>query len=288
MGDSHRGRQPGGSAHLRHNRAAGTLLALTLLYAHSHAQDTRDDLGRQVSLPQAAQRIVTLSPHATELVLAAGAGRRLAGVAAGSRLPAGLEALPRIGAHAGIDREALLALSPDLVVAWQSGNRATDLGWIVATGTALYRSEPASMRDIARTLRDIGILSGTALTAERAALAFEQALQTPCRQLPPQPAYVLVWDRPAMTVGGRHWINSVLQAAGYRNVLAHLDRGVFAIAPEAAFAYSPLTQISLNRSFDHGETDRLADLLSRPGPRLGEAVQLLCARRLDQSTLDEH
>jgi len=271
---------------LRRNIAAGTLLALALLNPHSHAQGTRDDLGRPVSLPKAAQRIVTLSPHGTELVLAAGAGQRLVGVATGSRLPADLDALPRISAHGGLDREALLALQPDLVVAWQSGNRATDLDWIAATDTPLYRSEPASIQDIARTLRDIGTLSGTAATAESAARTFEQAFQTPCRQLPPQAAYVLIWERPAMTVGGRHWINAVLQAAGYRNVLAHLDRGVFAIAPEAAFAYSNLTRISLNRSSDHGAADDLADLLSRPGPRLGEAVRLLCTRRLRQSPSD--
>lgn len=268
---------------MRHNTATAALLAFTLLSADSHALDTHDDLGRWVALPQAAQRIVTLSPHATELALAAGAGRKLAGVAAGSRLPADLDTLPQIGAHGGLDREALLALQPDLVIAWQSGNRATDLNWIAAMGTPLYLSEPASMPDIARTLRDIGNLSGTAATAEAAARQFEQAFQTRCRYLPPQPAYVLIWERPAMTVGGRHWINAVLQAAGYRNVLAHLDRGVFRIAPEAAVAYSRLTRISLNRDIEHSEADHLADLLSRPGPRLSEAVRLLCDRRLRQS-----
>lgn len=265
---------------------AATLLVLALLNVPGQALAVRDDLGRPVSLPQAAQRIVTLSPHGTELVLAAGAGQRLVGVASGSRLPADLDALPRISAHGGLDREALLALQPDLVVAWQSGNRATDLDWIAATDTPLYLSEPASIQDIARTLRDIGILSETAATAESAARALEQAFQTPCRRLPPQPAYVLIWERPAMTVGGRHWINAVLQAAGYRNVLAHLDRGVFAIAPEAAFAYSKLPRISLTPGFGHGETDHLADLLSRPGPRLGEAVRLLCTRRLRQPPSD--
>lgn len=274
---------------MRPGIAAGTLLALTLLTStRADARGVHDDLGRPVSLPQAAQRIVTLSPHATELVLAAGAGHRLAGIAAGSQLPAGLGPLPYIGAHGGLDREALLALRPDLVVAWQSGNRATDLEWITATGTALYRTEPSSMDDIARTLRDIGTLSGTTLVAEQAARAFERAFETPCKRLPLQPVYVLVWERPAMSVGGRHWINRVLRAAGYRNVLEHLDRGVFHIAPEAAFAYSALTRISLVRSFDRSETDRLADLLSRPGPGLAEAVRLLCTERGHRSSPQRH
>ena len=268
---------------MRPTLASGSLLFLLLLAACSHALEARDDLGNEVSLAQAAQRIVTLSPHATELVLSAGAGRRLVGIAAGGTPPGSLNTLPRIGGHGGLDREALLALQPDLVIAWQSGNRASDLDWIAATGIAVYRSEPASLQDIANTIRHIGNLSGTASAAQTGAQTFERALHTPCMQLPAKPAYVIVWDRPAMTVGGRHWINDVLSAAGYRNVLDHLDRGVFPIAPEAVWGYAQLPRISLIRSFDHGDIDHLADLLSRPGPRLGEAIQMLCARRLRQA-----
>lgn len=263
--------------------ASGCLLLLLLIAPCVQALEVHDDLGRDVLLPRAAQRIVTLSPHATELVLAAGAKHRLVGIAAGSLMPESLDALPRIGGRGGLDREALMALRPDLVIAWHSGNRATDLDWIDSTGIALYRSEPAALQDIAKTIRDIGTLVGITPSAQTGARTFERALQTPCIQLPPKPAYVIVWDRPAMTVGGRHWINAVLRAAGYRNVLAHVSRGAFHIAPEAVLGYSELAQISLKRSFDHSEADRLADLLSRPGPTLGGAIQMLCARRMRQS-----
>ncbi|MBT8429159.1 MAG: ABC transporter substrate-binding protein [Gammaproteobacteria bacterium] len=261
----------------------GSLLLLLLIAPPGHALEVHDDLGREVSMPRAAERIVTLSPHATELVLAAGAERQLVGIAAGGLIPDTLDTLPRVGGRGGLDREALMALRPDLVIAWHSGNRATDLDWIDSTGIALYRSEPAALQDIAKTIRDIGTLGGIKPSAQTGARAFERALLTPCIQLPPKPAYVIVWDRPAMTVGGRHWINAVLTAAGYRNVLEHIDRGVFHIAPEAVLGYSELDQISLKRSFEHGEADRLADLLSRPGPSLGGAIQMLCARRLRYS-----
>jgi iron complex transport system substrate-binding protein len=267
---------------LRRKTASGLLLLL-LIAPGAQALEVSDDLGRQVSLQRAAQRIVTLSPHATELVLAAGAGHRLVGIAAGGQMPETLDTLPRIGGRGALDREALMALRPDLVIAWHSGNRASDLDWIDATGIALYRSEPAALQDIARTMRDIGTLGGIKPSAQTGASTFERALQTPCIHLPPEPAYVIVWDRPAMSVGGRHWINAVLRSAGYQNVLEHINRGVFHIAPEAVLGYSKLAQISLKRSFDHGQADQLADLLSRPGPTLGEAIQMLCARRLKYS-----
>jgi len=237
-----------------------------------------DDMDREVSLPHPARRIVTLSPHATELVVAAGAADRLVAIATGPADPA-LAATPRIGGPGALDREALLTLQPDLVIAWQSGNRAADLDWIERNGIALYRSEPDSLAAVAATIRAIGELSGTPVIARTAAAAFERALETACAGLPPQPAYVLVWERPAMSIGGRHWINDVLRAAGFHNLFADLDRGVFQIAPEALLAARPATRISLVPTPDTVGGPALADLLARPGTRLPEAVQRLCRLR---------
>ncbi len=227
-----------------------------------------------------AQRIVTLAPHTTELVLAAGGGDRLVGVAAGGSYPPSIAALPRIGGPGALDRERLLTLRPDLVIAWQSGNRASDLEWIERTGIALYRSEPTSLRDIASTIRAIGRLADHTATAERAALRFEKSLATACAQQPLLPAYIEVWDTPAMTIGGSHWINDVLKHSGYRNLFGHVARGVFAIADEARYLTRSAMRISLLPGRAGSANHRLADLLSRPTPGLAEAIDLLCARRL--------
>lgn len=264
-------------------REIGFLWAALLFAGGSWALEVRDDLGATVSLPSPAQRIVTLSPHGTELVVAAGAGARLVGISSMDTPPGQLASLPRVGGHGGLDREALLALGPDLVIGWQSGNRSGDLDWIADSGIALYRSEPASLPDIVRTLRDLGALSGTRPEADDAARDLDRAFNTACDRLPRQPAYVQIWARPAMTVGGRHWINSLLEAAGYRNVFAHLHRGVFRISHEAVLSYSQLPQISLQRPQEDAANARLADLMSRPGPGLGGAARLLCARRLQQA-----
>lgn len=239
-----------------------------------------DDTGRRVQLERPARRIVSLSPHATELVLAAGAASSLVGIASGLAPAPGLTDLPRVGGPGGLDRERLLALRPDLVIAWQSGNRAGDLDWIARSGIAIFRSEPSGLADIADALRSIGRLSGTPQTAAQAAQRFTEALDTPCITLPPLRAYVAVWERPAMSLGGRHWLNAVLRHAGYRNALGDHQRGIMHVAPEAALALSSLPRISLIRRFDDSEEDKLASLLSRPGPRLAEAVRRLCAQRM--------
>ena len=239
-----------------------------------------DDLGRPVALAQAAQRIVTLAPHATELVLAAGGGDRLVGVGAGGSYRPSIAGLPRVGGPGALDRERLLALRPDLVIAWQSGNRASDLEWIERTGIALYRSEPTSLRDIASAIRAIGRLADNTPAAEHAALRFEKSLVAPCAQQPLLPAYVEVWDTPAMTIGGSHWINDVLRHSGYRNMFGHVARGVFAIADEARYLTHAAVRISLLPGRPGDADSRIADLLSRPTPSLAEAIEMLCARRL--------
>lgn len=264
------------------SRAASALLLLAIVLSAPVVAgvSAHDDLGRPVNLERPAQRIVTLAPHATELVIAAGAASRLVAIAAGHAPPPGLADLPRLGAAGSLDREALLALQPDLVIAWHSGNRPQDLAWLQRLGVAVYRTEPGRLADIAAAIRGIGRLAGSDAQAARAARAFEQALHTPCADLAPRPAVVLVWDRPPMTVGGRHWINAVLGAAGFVNRFAGVAAGTFVVAPEALLASAPALRISLlPGAADDAE---LADLLSRPGPHLPRAVQRLCALRLIQ------
>ena len=69
----------------------------------------------------AAQRVVTLAPNLTELAYAAGAGERLVGAVLYSDYPEAARRLPHVGDAFRVDPERLLALKPDLVLAWSSG-----------------------------------------------------------------------------------------------------------------------------------------------------------------------
>jgi iron complex transport system substrate-binding protein len=244
-----------------------------------------DDTGRSVSLDLPAKRIVALAPHATELVFAAGAGEKLVAVAAFSDYPAAARDLPRIGAAGALDRELLLRLQPELVVAWHSGNRPADLRWIERQGIALYRSEPTRLTDLGRSLRDLGRLAGTAQTADEAAARWEHQLATACDAQARGRAVVLLWDHPPLSYGGRHWINEVLSRMGLTNAFGATDRTVFSPSPEALLATAPRYLLT---AFDSpperawpGRQLVMPDALSRPSPRLAEAMQALC-RRFDE------
>ena len=79
-----------------------------------------DDRGKTIRLSQPARRVVTLAPHLAELAEAAGA--TLVGVSAFTADSAMTRALPRVADSVRLDFERILALQPDLVLAWRSGN----------------------------------------------------------------------------------------------------------------------------------------------------------------------
>src|SRR5919106_2642157 len=80
-----------------------------------------DSDGRRVTLEWPAQRIVSLAPHATEQLFAAGAGGKLVGVSEYSDYPEEAKRLPRVASSGVVNLEMVLALKPDLVVAWRLG-----------------------------------------------------------------------------------------------------------------------------------------------------------------------
>ena len=190
-----------------------------------------DDYGKEVRLASPARRIVSLSPHLTELLYAAGAGERLVGAVEYSDYPPQARALPRVGSDAGIDLEAVLALRPDLIVAWPNAGSLRAVNRLAEMRLPVFRSEPRELEDIPRTLERLGALSGTGEEAGRAASAFRTRaarLERRYSTRPPLRVFYQVWDRPLLTVNGDHVISKVMRLCGARNVFARLPL----IAPE--------------------------------------------------------
>lgn len=190
-----------------------------------------DDYGRQVVLAAPARRVVSLAPHLTELMYAAGAGARLVGALQYSDYPPAAKNLPRVGSEAQIDLEALVALQPDLVVAWPNAGSAAAVERIAALGIAVFRSEPRELEDIARTLETLGRLAGTEAAAGAASLAFRARTARIERRYAAKPrvrVFYQVWNKPLITVNGDHVISKAMRLCGGENVMA----GLPGLAPE--------------------------------------------------------
>lgn len=206
-----------------------------------------DDTGQPLRLERPAQRIVSLAPHVTELLFAAGVGERVVGVVDYSDYPEAARKLPRVGGYSNVDLEAVVALKPDLVIAWKSGNRDAHLGRLDALGIPVFMNEPRSLEHVASSLETFGLLAGNGDSGKAAATAFRTRLSSLAaryRAQPPVRMFYQIWDRPLMTVNGEHLISDVIRLCGGENVFASQRQlaptlgveGVLAANPEAIVA----------------------------------------------------
>jgi iron complex transport system substrate-binding protein len=280
-------------------RLLALLLILSLQSAAAAAAAVVDDSGARVALPEPARRIVSLAPHATELLFAAGAGARVVGVVSHSDYPTAARALPQVGGYERLDLEAILGLAPDLVVAWESGNPGAEVERLRALGIPVYVTELRRLEDIPATLERIGILAGTPGEADAAAAAFRDGVEALRRRYAgrsPVRVFYQIWDSPLMTVGGDHLISSVIELCGGRNVFADQAALAPAVDVESVLVRDPEAIVASGMATERPEwldgwrrwpglsavrSDALflihPDLIQRPTPRILEGAEQLCA-----------
>jgi len=192
-----------------------------------------DDAGRVVRLHAPAQRIVSLAPHATELLFAAGAGRRVVGVSAFSDYPQAARSLPQVSGGMRLDMERILALKPDLAVGWRTGNTRADLDKLAALGIPVFFAEPQRLDAVPETLLRLGLLAGSEREAKSAAAAYREELarlRARYRERRPVRVFFQISLQPLMTLNHAHLTSDLLALCGGRNVFATYDL----IAPEVS------------------------------------------------------
>jgi len=277
--------------------AVALVLALVAAAAPAEVR-VHDDAGRDVVLAQPARRIVSLAPHATELLFAAGAGSRIVGAVRGSDHPREARNVPVIGDVHALDIERIVAMQPDLVVTWPY-TKPAQVAVLERRGVAVFTTDPASIDGIATDIERLGALAGTSDAARGAARAFRERLANvvaSARREPGVRVFYEVWDAPLFTIGGGHLISEAIRACGGENVFESLRVPAPQVSVEAVLAARPDVIIA---GGDAGARPRWlddwkrwpdlpavrngrlhvvdADRLHRPGPRFAEGVAELCA-----------
>lgn len=276
----------------------GALCFAPLLLWAQVCVDTKD--GQQLCLAETAKRIATLSPGATELMFAAGAGDKVVAGVSYSDYPAAALKLPLVGNHTKIDVEALLALQPDLVITWVTGNPPAQMELLHTLGLPMFAIEPRSFAEVSSTIEQLSILAGTQeqgfAEAERFRAGIGQITEQ-YRDAKPISVFYQVWETPLMTINNEHLIGKVLQLCGGTNVFADMPRLVPRISTEVVLEADP--QVIITASVD-GMADKQLDHwkkyanlsavinnnlffvpaspISRPTPRLLEASRDICQK----------
>lgn len=185
--------------------------------------EVSDTRGKVIRLQEPASRIVALAPHIVENLYSAGAGDKLIAAVSYSDYPPEAAEVPQVGSYKLVNYEAVLALKPDLVLAWSSGNGPEVARQLERLGLTVYVDELRSLEDIVGEVRTLGLLAGTGEVANRKAdqwLVRLRGLKQQYRDAAPVSVFYQVWNDPLQTLNGEHLVSDVIRLCGGRNAFA--------------------------------------------------------------------
>lgn len=230
-----------GKKHLLSHLALVVLsqIALSLVVVESAFAQIPDTTSIKKPVPQ---RIISLSPHVTEMIFSAGAGDRLVGVVSYSDFPKAAQNITNIGSYQSINIEKIIQLNPDMIIAWQTGNQSKDIEKLTQLGFTIRYSNPHKLSDIPKEIRRFGKIFQTESQANKVANKLEQKLQTlktNQSKLQPVSAYYQIWNKPMMTINGKQFISQALDLCGAHNIFNELPSLTPQISIESVIKRNP-------------------------------------------------
>lgn len=242
------------------------------------------------SLFAAAPRVITLSPHLTELAFAAGITP--VAVSAWSDYPAQAASLEQVANWQGIKVERILQLKPDVVLAWRGGNPQRQIDQLQRLGIRVVWIDPQTldeMIDALATLKQWSPQPQQAVATAQALRHQEAGLRAAYQQQTPVPLFLQFGQQPLFTAARNTLQNEVITLCGGKNIFAdsrvswpQVSREqVLARQPQAIVVGGEESQAASIRAFWRPQLNVPViaindDWLSRPGPRMLLAAQKLC------------
>lgn len=274
---------------------AGLALAAQACVAQA-AITVKDDAGHTVTVAKPALRVVSIAPHVTELLFAAGGGSHVVGAVNYSDYPEAAKRIPRIGSNREIDMEMLISLKPDLIVAWRHNSSERQIEMVRQLGVPVFQSDPQTLDGIPESVLRLGRLMGTDAAAATAAARLREelaGLRATYANRAPVRVFYQVWDKPLYTLSGKHILTDAMRLCGGENVFDKLPvvapvvtvESVLQANPEVIIAtaeknyggvdlwkpYGTLSAVRSNNLFTLN-----GSLLNRAGPRMIQGTATMC------------
>ena len=250
-----------------------------------------DDLGREVKVPERIERAISLAPSLTETIFAAGAGDRLVGVTSYCNYPAATASIEKVGDTLTPNIERIIALKPQLVFVSTSSQLESFTSVLKDQNIQVYVSNPSNFEDMVRGIRTLGTLFGTAAIADAKANEIEnraRSLDESLKNTQRPKVFVQISNDPLFTIGRDSFLTQVIYRAGGDSVTKDVASAYPKLSKETALAMNP-DVIILSDSDDNKEPNTVfrnsaavkngrvyrinADIISRPGPRLVDAIE---------------
>lgn len=268
--------------------------------AENKTEQTReviDDAGRKIQVPVKLSRVVSLSPHLTEIVFAIKGEQSLVGVSSYCDYPVEAKQLPQVGDTIQPEINRILQLKPQLVLVYTTAQMREFRKKMDEANIPYYITNPTNLEGIFRTMFNIGDLFGQRANAEKLVVDLRLRVQEVANKIkdkPPVSVFYQLQPEPIFTAGRDSYITDVIRLAGGQSVTAAIpeaypqitDGSNFLTQPEAIII--PVSGAATKKKLDvarflqdsnavknnrvYGINDYL---LARPGPRIIDGLEEL-------------
>lgn len=241
-------------------------------------------------------RVISLAPHATEIAFAAGLGDKLVAVSAHSDYPPEAQTLEKVSNYQGIKIERIIALQPDLIIAWPTGNPIGELKKLEQFGLTIYYSQANSLEDIATSIEQLSQYADDPSIGQRAAADFRQQLAILKTSYDTQSKvryFYQLSQQPIITVAQNKWPSEVFRFCGGVNVFANSEAPYPQVGLEQVIVQNPdVIFTSQHVIADTNMWDKWreqlsavqhqfvwslnSDWINRPTPRTLNAIKQVC------------
>ncbi|RON55835.1 cobalamin-binding protein [Pseudomonas frederiksbergensis] len=197
------------------------------------------------------ERVVSLAPSLSEIVVELGSADLLVGVLDAGERPTELKDLPSVGRYGQLDMERLLSLKPDLLLLWPGSVGPAQREQLKRLNIPTYVAEPHNLGQLTAQIEAIATQLGRPERGVRLAADLRQKLDNlrqRYRRDKPLTVFYQVWDRPLYTVGGGQIISDALEVCGARNVFADLTLPAPQVSVEAVLQRNPEVILASDRA----------------------------------------
>jgi iron complex transport system substrate-binding protein len=260
-------------------------------------RELRDDLGRTVRVPEKIDRAISLAPSLTEMIYAIGAGDRLLGVTTYCNYPTETAKVEKVGDTQTPNIERIIALKPQVIFISTASQLEAFSRTLDEQDIAVYVIDAKSLEGVFKNLKTLGELFGRSDDAEKLVdgLAVRAKLvrdQASAQEERPR-VFIQISNEPLFTIGNDSFLTELIDQAGGVSATRDVPSAYPKLSKETAAALDPEV-IILSDSEDNlepnaalknstavreGRVYRInADIISRPGPRLVDALEQIADR----------
>lgn len=258
-----------------------------------------DDAGNEVTFEKVPEKVISLQPSNTEILFSLGSGDKVIGATEYDNYPEEAQSIERVSDSVNINAEQIIDLKPDVVFAYTIGQKE-QLKPLEDSGITVFVIESAlSFDDVYGDIEQIAAVMGEEEKGDEIIDGIQKQLKEVEEKIASvdekKKVYFEISPAPDIyTTGKNTFQQEVMNKAGVENIFADMegwiklseeeiiDRNPELITTTVGYVENPVEEILSRKGWNQisavkAEEVKLldGDIMSRPGPRIGEAVEIL-------------